>query len=102
MANKGKFLLALRDGINKLTGKQALIDEYEKITSALTKKSDSMENGAQKKAFVAQIDKLTEHGVSNDGQGGKNYDNFDAYRASKKVLKQKIANGQKLMREYGM
>lgn len=102
MANRKKFLLALRDGINKLTGKQALIEEYEKVTSELTKKSDSMENSAQKKAFVAQIDELTELAVSSDGQGGKNYKDFDATRASKRVLKQKIANGQKLMREYGM
>jgi len=97
-----KLLLALRNGINKLTGKQELIDQYRDIVSDLSKKHDRMESGVKKTELAKKLDKLTEATAELDGKGGLYLDGFDPYRASKKVLKQKIAEGQKLRQQAGI
>lgn len=97
-----KLLLALRNGINTLTGRQKLIDQYNDITHKLTEKSDSMEDGAKKTELSEKIDKLIEMKWKSYGNAGKTYSEFDPYKANRKVLKQKIAEGQKLMKQVGI
>lgn len=99
MANKHELLLALRNGINKLTGKQELIDEYERAVYIISHKLDKMNSGADKDKLSAELARITEESHAYDGEGGYNVGNFDQYKSNKKTLKQKIELTKKLMQQ---
>lgn len=102
MANKRKFLLALRDGINKLSGKQALIDEYEKVTDIITRHIDKMDAGKAKDELLHAFDELNEVGYTSGKKGGMYVEGFDQYTSNKKVLKQKIELNKQIMQRFGI
>lgn len=99
MAKKHEFLLALRNGINKLTGKQELIDEYEQAIHIITHKLDRMNPGADKDKLSTELAGITEDRHTYDAKGGYYIGGFDQYKSNKKTLKQKIELTKKLMQQ---
>ncbi len=99
MTKKHELLLALRNGINKLTGKQDLITEYEQATHIITRKLDRMNPGAVKDKLMDEFHKITEETYESDGKGNMNISGFNQYKTSKKNLKQKIELTKKLIQQ---
>lgn len=99
---KKKFLLALRNGINKLSGKQSMIDEYEKATDAITSYYDKMKPGKAKDDLKKAFEKLDETEYTPNGKGGIYIGGFNQYKSNKKILKQKIEQSKQIMQQFGI
>ncbi len=102
MVDKRKLALALRNGINKLSGKQTLIDEYEDATHIIAEYLDKMKSGKEKENLTKAFEKLDETKLKSDGKGGVSVGGFNQYESSKKTLKQKVAQAQQIMKQFGI
>ena len=102
MTKKNKFMLALRNGMNKLSGKQAIIDEYDHATDAITRYIDKMEPGKKKDDLIKAFEKLAETKRNSNGKGGISVGGFDPYKNNKKTLKQKIEQSKQIMQQFGI
>ena len=106
MANKRKRLyLAFRDGINKLTGKQPLIEEYNRAVQALFDKSDSLRGDPKQKELLEQVQQITEEQwIPQENKNVVAIDNFNPYliKTSKAKIKSKLGMLKQLMKEYNV
>lgn len=102
MANDRKQIyLAFRNGINKLTGKQKLIDAYEDAMGVLSAKSDSLRNETEKKKLIKQLEQISEEKWS-ETKTGFSISGFNPYliKTPKSKIKSKIDMLYKLMEDY--
>ena len=91
--------------INKLTGKQKLIDQYNNAITALAKASDRSDS----KVFSKELSELMETKLSSVPKIGKepisgvySYGSFDPEKASVQRIQEKIAGANKLAEKYGV
>lgn len=104
MVSKKEMYLNFRDAINKLTGKQELIDKYNHAVHALSRKSDSMQAGAQKQKLLDQLTKIDEEEWMQEDKNVEIYavKSFNPYAltTSKSAIKAKLVALEQLMQEY--
>ena len=106
MANKRKNLyLAFRNGINKLTGKQALIDEYNHAVEGLIEKSYSLRDKSKRADLLKQLSQvMEEQWIIQTSDNGVAVEDFNPYliKTSKRKIKSKLDMLNQLMKEYNV
>ena len=99
---KRNVFISLRNGFYKLTGKEALINQYQVAIKLLRKASDEMPEGEEKRKLSAAISKITEPKLVRNSKGSV-YSSFSAAEfGNRPTLRRKIAEAQKLIREYNL
>ena len=100
--DKRQISIAFRDGINKLTGKQSLIEQYNHAVHVLSRKSDSLSGKPEQKALLERIEEITESKWFNGEHGTIVSTSFNPYLigSTKSKLRTKIDMLNKLMQEY--
>jgi hypothetical protein len=96
--------IAFRDSVNKLTGKQQLIDKYNNAVSELSQRSDSLYESSKKKALLARLEEITEDRWVEGENGIIETSSFNPYRltSTKAKIKSKLADLNKLMQEHNI
>ncbi|MDE5615880.1 MAG: hypothetical protein K2I81_03550 [Alphaproteobacteria bacterium] len=88
--NTKQIRLKFRDAINKMTGKQPLIEEFNDLSQQLCELSDKTPVGTpMKKRIMASIDSILEHETIST-EHGFYIDSYDPYKGSKATTKKKI------------
>ena len=103
MANKRKHLyLVFRNGINKLTGKQSLIEEYNHAVEVLLEKSASLRDESKQKDLLKQISQITEEQWITKKNNVIIIKDFNPYlvKTPKAKIKSKLDVLNQLMKEY--
>jgi len=89
--NKKKIRLQFRDAMNRLTGKQVLIDQYNALNSELCRISDNTTVGTPlKKYLLTNLDRITEFKPVDAEYGAYYIDSYNPYRGKKAITKKKI------------
>jgi len=103
-SKRKSMYLAFRNGVNKLTGKQSLIDEYNDAVAALAQKSDSMQKGPQKENLLKQLTKIEEEQWEIKDGIASAIHSFNPYliKTSKAKIKSKIALLNELKKQYNV
>ena len=105
MLTKRQISIAFRDGINKLTGKDSLIEEYNLAVRALSHKTTSLQ-GTEKRKLLDQLKQIEEEEWVNEDPTSDiiSIKSFNPYliRSTKSKIKAKIAMLHQLMQEYNV
>lgn len=103
MANKQKFLMALRDGINKLSGKDNLIEQYRRAANIIGRALSKAKSEKERAELNAAYKELTQISLVKGGNSDAFVNSFDPYKlGNRKVLKQKIAFAEQVIHRFGL
>jgi len=92
--------LKLRDAVNKFTGKQNLIDQYDDLNMELCNISDRTPNGTPLKRYLREnLDRITEAQTYYTMRGVFCIDTYDPYQGSKAETRKKIADFQSVLQK---
>ena len=95
--------LGVRNTVNRITGQQTQIKQYEQITHTLARASDKEKDPAKKRKILDALDRLTETVRKDDSSVGWSIDGFNQYKMfSNKKLSKKIEDGKKLIQKFGL
>ena len=95
-----QFKLALRNAVNKATGQQKQINEYNKIVRVLSNASDKEKDPEKKQKILDTLDTLIEERWTNHGSH-MTVSTFNQYKPLQSgKLAEKIKSGYKLMQEF--
>ena len=101
--NKKELYIKARDSINKLMGKQELIEEYYQALGALSSKSDSLYGKPEQKALIDKLRQISgEKFVKKGDHAFSIQETFNPYAITtpKSKIKTKLALLNKLKQEY--
>ena len=96
--NTKQIKLKFRDAINRITGKQPLIEEYFALVRELSKISDKTPAGTPLKNYLMEgLDIITEHNIINLGHGVSTANSYNPYKGPQNITKIKISHLQTML-----